>query len=256
MKPAFAILIASIAVLAFAPSASALDDVECPVLPNAVIADPCGGGGEEPEFGNLSVNVSTSPAATVGSPGWDDENLTYTATVTNLDAVNEATGVEVVAETTQGTATFVSSSASQGTCSGTTCSIGTIAPEASKTMTLVVRPAAGTVRTRFTATATEVGSDFEIQTSTIRSSAASAAIDWSMPERARGRGRQPAAGADHAPHPLPRAWTTSSSQRPVAELLPRAAARKPPLSEQIRPLKLQLRSATGRSGLTALCEKT
>ena len=176
-------LIAVALCLVFAPGASALPP-ECP-LPMIPGEDPCGGegGGEDPA--TLLVDISTSPVATSASPGWDDENLTYTATITNNNSIHNATSVVVTSEFTQGSASLVSSSASQGSCTGLTCNLGTIAVGEFATVTIVVDPSAGTLKNRFTADATGVGSDSEIQTNTIRSSTASAAIDWSMPERSR-----------------------------------------------------------------------
>jgi uncharacterized repeat protein (TIGR01451 family) len=138
------ILIAVAVCLVCAPSASAA----CP------ISEPdCGIGGGE-EFGSLDVSVSTTPAATAANPGWDDENLTYTATVSNGDGINDATNVVVTSQFTAGSATLVSSSASQGSCSGLTCNLGTIAASGSATVTIVVRPAAGTLTNKITATST------------------------------------------------------------------------------------------------------
>jgi uncharacterized repeat protein (TIGR01451 family) len=67
-------------------------------------------------------------------------NLTYTVTVTN-DSPIQATGV-VLTDVLPGGVTFVSVSASQGTCSGTatvTCNLGTMAGGGTATVTIVVR---------------------------------------------------------------------------------------------------------------------
>jgi hypothetical protein len=176
-------LIAAVFCLAavVAPSgASALPGDPCPEPQlNAICEDP----GEDP--GILSVDVTTSPMATVGSPMWDDENLTYNVQVSNMNGIDDADSVQLTSEFTQGGATFVSSSASQGSCSGYTCNLGTIAANEMATVTVVVHPNAGTLKNRFTATSTTLAGDNEIQTSTVRSSSPTAAIDWSMPQRAR-----------------------------------------------------------------------
>ena len=83
------IAISAAALVAFVPSAGAIDD--CP-LPNAAAGTNFGtgcdpGGGEDP--GTLDVSVSTTPAATVGSPAWNDENLTYTVQVANMNGLDD-----------------------------------------------------------------------------------------------------------------------------------------------------------------------
>jgi hypothetical protein len=67
----------------------------------------------------------------------------------------------------------------------TDINLGTIAAGEMATVTVVVHPAAGTLKSRFTATSTSMDGDEEIQTSTVRSATPSASIDWSMPQRAR-----------------------------------------------------------------------
>src|SRR5215217_8027357 len=79
----------------------------------------------------------------------------------------------------------VSSSASQGGCDGQTCNLGTIPSGGQASVTMVMRPAAGTLSNKFFATSAEVNGDIEVKTNTIRTAAGSAAIDWSMPERSR-----------------------------------------------------------------------
>jgi uncharacterized repeat protein (TIGR01451 family) len=74
-------------------------------------------------------------------PGHPNQNLTYTVTVTN-NGPDPAFGV-VATDTLPGTVTFVSSSASQGTCSGTatvTCLLGTMASGDVVTIQIVVTP--------------------------------------------------------------------------------------------------------------------
>jgi hypothetical protein len=162
------------------PGASALPGDPCPEPQlNAICEDP----GEDP--GILAVDVTTSPMATVGSPMSDDENLTYNVQVSNMNGIDDADSVQLTSEFTQGGATFVSSSANQGSCTQYTRNLGTIAANEMATVTLVVHPNAGTLKNKLTATSTTLAGDNEIQTSTVRSSSPTAAIDWSMPQRAR-----------------------------------------------------------------------
>ena len=90
----------------------------------------------------LSINKTTSPM-TVGMGG----NITFNITVTNTSGA-QATGVTVT-DTLPSNVTFVSSSASQGSCTGTstvTCNVGTLAAGANATVTIVARTtSAGTV---------------------------------------------------------------------------------------------------------------
>jgi len=101
---------------------------------------------------DLAVTNADSPDPdTVGSP------LTYTIRVTDGGPAT-ATGVSVT-DALPSSETFVSSSSTQGTCSGTTkvvCSLGTLAQGASATVTIVVTPnAAGKVRDKATVKATQ-----------------------------------------------------------------------------------------------------
>jgi uncharacterized repeat protein (TIGR01451 family) len=90
---------------------------------------------------NLFLTKTDTPdPVVVGS------NLTYTLTVGNIGP-NSAASV-VVTDTLPANVSFVSSTASQGTCSGTaivTCNLGTLATEASATVTIVVTPQAAAV---------------------------------------------------------------------------------------------------------------
>lgn len=151
------------------------------LVPATASAEP----GEIPEERRLDVFVTTDPAATAASPGWDDQNLTYTAQVSNLDGFRDATSVAVTSEFIQGSASVISTSASQGSCSGLTCNLGTIASGEMATVTIVARPAAGVLKNRIAAASTNVASHSAIQTNTISSSTPVAEIDWTMPQRAR-----------------------------------------------------------------------
>ena len=86
---------------------------------------------------DLSLTKTDSP-----DPTGLESNLTYTIVVTN-NGPDPATGVVLTDALPAATMTYVSSSASQGSCSGTstvTCSIGTLANGAQATVQIVVRP--------------------------------------------------------------------------------------------------------------------
>lgn len=99
---------------------------------------------------DLSITKTDSPdPVTAGS------SLTYTITIAN-NGPNTATGVTLT-DTLPGSVTFVSSTPSQGFCSGAavvTCSIGSLANSASATVAIVVTPtAAGTITNTASVTA-------------------------------------------------------------------------------------------------------
>lgn len=86
--------------------------------------------------------------------------MSYTVNVTN-NGPGVATGV-ILTDTLPATATFVSATPSQGTCSGAatvTCRLGTIASGNTATVTITVRPTqAGLITNTATAVAHEVDS--------------------------------------------------------------------------------------------------
>jgi uncharacterized repeat protein (TIGR01451 family) len=105
---------------------------------------------------DLSISNSASP-----DPGQVGTNLSFRIVVTN-NGPAQATNVNVVYEFLAGL-TFVSATATQGTCNGTTtvnCSIGTLNAGASATATIVVVPPTPTVlNTSATVSASETDFD-------------------------------------------------------------------------------------------------
>jgi uncharacterized repeat protein (TIGR01451 family) len=122
---------------------------------------------------DLSV-LKTASAATV-SVG---DQLTYTIAVSNAGPA-AATGVTVI-DSLPGSVTFVSASATQGSCTGTTtvsCNLGTIASAAGATVTITVRGATpGTAVNEATVSATtpdpNTGNNTSTVTTTINGSTA------------------------------------------------------------------------------------
>ena len=109
-------------------------------------------GSTPPSSADLSITKTDSPdPATVGS------NLTYTITVTN-GGPDVASGVSV-SDQLPASVTFVSTTPSQGSCSGTStvsCAMGSLANGASATVTIVVSPTqTGTIGNTATVSATE-----------------------------------------------------------------------------------------------------
>ncbi|MFZ5863100.1 MAG: DUF11 domain-containing protein [Nitrospirota bacterium] len=120
----------------------------------------------DPVPGNNSMSASTTVTAQADvsitktdapDPVLVGQNLTYTITVTN-NGPNSATNV-VMTDPLPAGATFVSSSTTQGSCTGTTtvsCTLGTLINGASATVTIVVTPtAAGTLSNTASVTANE-----------------------------------------------------------------------------------------------------
>jgi uncharacterized repeat protein (TIGR01451 family) len=95
-----------------------------------------GGPSTSPCMADLAITKTDSK-----DPGHPNQNLTYTLTVTN-NGPDPAFGV-IVTDTLPGTVNFVSSSPSQGSCSGTatvTCLLGTMASGDVATIQIVVTP--------------------------------------------------------------------------------------------------------------------
>jgi len=103
---------------------------------------PCFGGGEAEADLSVAKSDNIDPVE-VG------EQLTYTIYVVN-NGPEQATGVQAI-DTLPGTATFVSATASQGTCNQSagivTCDLGTLDPGVTATITIVVEPTAGGIMT-------------------------------------------------------------------------------------------------------------
>ena len=109
-----------------------------------------------PAQADVSLTKSAAPPSPVAGG-----NITYTIVVTN-SGPDPATNVTVTDPVPAGT-TLVSSSSTQGTCSGTTtvtCSVGTLASAATATITIVVATTApGAVTNTATVAATEIDPD-------------------------------------------------------------------------------------------------
>jgi uncharacterized repeat protein (TIGR01451 family) len=108
---------------------------------------------QSPPTADIALTKTASPS-TLARNG----NITYTETVTNRGP-DRATNVRLVDQLPSGL-TLVSVSATQGGCSGTTsitCSLGSLAPGATATITIVARATAtGTVQNSAAAGANEV----------------------------------------------------------------------------------------------------
>ncbi|MFF8278782.1 calcium-binding protein [Streptomyces lateritius] len=112
-----------------------------------------GGGAPLPTGVDLRVTKTGPPSAVLGT------RLTYTITVTNTGTSASATGVTLTDAHT-GPGTLVSAAPGQGSCSvasGTAgCALGTIAPGAAVTVSVVVEPTAvGTLRDTATVSAAQ-----------------------------------------------------------------------------------------------------
>ncbi|MFE2913984.1 calcium-binding protein [Kitasatospora indigofera] len=107
-----------------------------------------GGGAPVPTDVNLSVTKSGPSTVSLG------DTASYTVKVTNTSTTLPATAV-TLADTLTGPAVLLSATPGQGTCStsaaGASCALGTLAPGASATVTVVVEPTAtGTLSDRAT----------------------------------------------------------------------------------------------------------
>jgi uncharacterized repeat protein (TIGR01451 family) len=111
-------------------------------LPVASAAQPTRGGGTDGFVAKFGLDADLSLAnADSRDPVMVGNSLTYTLTVSN-EGVDTAEGV-VLTDTLPNGPSFVSADASQGTCAGTstvTCNLGTIAANATATVTIVVTP--------------------------------------------------------------------------------------------------------------------
>jgi uncharacterized repeat protein (TIGR01451 family) len=123
-----------------------------------------GGTREQPCGADLAV-TKTDNRTTAAPTG---RNLTYTVTVTN-NGPDSADGV-VMTDTLPGTVTFVSSTPSVGSCSGTatvTCDLGTMANGGTATIDIVVKPTqVGSIVNTATVAATTTDPDLGNNTAT------------------------------------------------------------------------------------------
>lgn len=112
-----------------------------------------GGGTAPPPPAGVDLAVTKSGPATVSI----GDRATYTVTVTNTSTTTNATGVSLTDTFTGPAGTVISATPSQGTCTtAVTCALGTLAPGAKATVTVVAEPrATGTLTERASATATQ-----------------------------------------------------------------------------------------------------
>ncbi|WP_330264734.1 calcium-binding protein [Streptomyces griseorubiginosus] len=112
-----------------------------------------GGGTVPPPPAGVDLSVTKSGPATVSI----GDRATYTVTVTNNSTTTNATGVSLTDTFTGPPGTVISATPSQGTCTtAVTCALGTLAPGAKATVTVVAEPrATGILTERATATATQ-----------------------------------------------------------------------------------------------------
>ncbi|NUS31118.1 MAG: DUF11 domain-containing protein [Streptomyces sp.] len=100
---------------------------------------------------DLSVTKTGTGTVSIG------DRATYTVTVTNTSTTTSATGVTLTDTLTGPAATVISATASQGTCTtAVSCALGTLAPGAKATVTVVAEPrATGTLTDKATVTAAQ-----------------------------------------------------------------------------------------------------
>jgi len=98
---------------------------------------------------DLSVTKTGTGTVSIG------DRATYTVTVTNTSTTTSATGVTLTDTLTGPAGSVVSATASQGTCTtAVSCALGTLAPGAKATVTVVAEPrATGTLTDKATVTA-------------------------------------------------------------------------------------------------------
>ena len=107
---------------------------------NASDTNPADDSSSDPTTVVSSSDLSTQLQVSAG-PYYAGQNLTYTVTVAN--AGPSAAAAVTLADVIPASASLVSATPSQGTCSGTvSCSLGTISSGGSATITLVVKPLA------------------------------------------------------------------------------------------------------------------
>ncbi|GHE67863.1 hypothetical protein GCM10014715_22020 [Streptomyces spiralis] len=115
-----------------------------------------GGGSTPPPPAGVDLSVTKSGPSTVSI----GDRATYTVRVTNTSTTTAATGVSLSDTLSGPAASVVSATTTSGTCTTTAtsaaCSLGTLAPGASATVTVAAEPrAVGTLTDRATVTATE-----------------------------------------------------------------------------------------------------
>ncbi|MDH6496884.1 MULTISPECIES: DUF11 domain-containing protein [unclassified Streptomyces] len=112
-----------------------------------------GGGTVPPPPTGVDLSVTKSGPGTVSI----GDRATYTVTVTNNSTGTTATGVSLTDTFTGPAGSVISATPSQGTCTtAVTCALGTLAPGAKATVTVVAEPrATGTLTERASVTATQ-----------------------------------------------------------------------------------------------------
>ncbi|MFF5496835.1 calcium-binding protein [Streptomyces aquilus] len=100
---------------------------------------------------DLAVTKTGTATVSIG------DRATYTVTVTNTSTTTSATGVTLTDTLTGPAGSVISATASQGTCTtAVSCALGTLAPGAKATVTVVAEPrATGTLTDKATVAATQ-----------------------------------------------------------------------------------------------------
>jgi uncharacterized delta-60 repeat protein/uncharacterized repeat protein (TIGR01451 family) len=134
-----------------------------------------GGAGSPPPPPSADLAVTKTGTTTVAI----GDRATYTVTVTNNSTTTSATGVSLSDTLSGPAASVISATPGQGTCTTTatsaTCSLGTLAPGARTTVTVVAEPrATGTLSNRAAVTATQTdpatGNNTSTATTTVNNS--------------------------------------------------------------------------------------